>query len=74
MIRSLYPDTIVIATGSTPRRPHDTANIGLPHVIQGWDVLAGKVRPGSAPREVMAPGLVSKDFPNRAAVTRCKPQ
>ncbi|AMN47575.1 hypothetical protein ACG33_10790 [Steroidobacter denitrificans] len=46
MIRSLSPDAVVIATGSTPRRPHDAANIELPHVIQGWDVLAGKVRPG----------------------------
>lgn len=46
MIRSLSPDAVVIATGSTPRHPHDVIGADLPHVIQGWDVLAGKVIPG----------------------------
>ena len=46
MIESLSPDAVVIATGSLPRAPENMAGVGLPHVVQGWDVLQGKVRLG----------------------------
>ena len=37
---------MVIATGSTPRVPHNVPGIDLPHVVQGWDVLIGKATTG----------------------------
>ncbi len=42
-IGALSPDAVVIATGSVPRTPIDVAGLDLPHVVQGWDVLRGKV-------------------------------
>jgi 2,4-dienoyl-CoA reductase-like NADH-dependent reductase (Old Yellow Enzyme family) len=39
-ILALEPDAIACATGSLPRRP-DTPGADAPHVVQGWDVLAG---------------------------------
>jgi NADPH-dependent 2,4-dienoyl-CoA reductase/sulfur reductase-like enzyme len=46
LIKSLAPDTVVIATGSLPRVPEEVAGITLPHVAQGWDVMLGKVAVG----------------------------
>lgn len=45
-IKALSPDTVVVATGSLPRTPHDIPGIDLPHVVQGWDVLKGKAKVG----------------------------
>ncbi|MCK0508155.1 FAD-dependent oxidoreductase [Aromatoleum anaerobium] len=45
-IKALSPDSVVIATGSIPRVPDDVAGIDLPHVMQGWDVLRGRVTTG----------------------------
>ncbi len=45
-IKALSPDAVVIATGSTPRLPDGIPGIDLPHVVQGWDVLSGKVKTG----------------------------
>ena len=45
-IKALKPDAVVVATGSTPRTPHDVKGLDLPHVHQAWDVLAGKVQTG----------------------------
>jgi 2,4-dienoyl-CoA reductase-like NADH-dependent reductase (Old Yellow Enzyme family)/thioredoxin reductase len=45
-IVSLSPDTVVVATGSVPRVPHDVAGLDLPHVVQGWDAIAGTVQVG----------------------------
>jgi 2,4-dienoyl-CoA reductase-like NADH-dependent reductase (Old Yellow Enzyme family)/thioredoxin reductase len=44
-VLALKPDAVVVATGSLPRIP-DTPGIELPHVVQGWDVLAKKVEVG----------------------------
>ena len=45
-IKSLAPDVVVVATGSKPRLPDEIPGIDLPHVVQGWDVLAGKAQVG----------------------------
>lgn len=45
-IRALKPDAVVIATGATPRVPHDVEGLDQPHVLQGWDVLKGKAVQG----------------------------
>ena len=45
-IKAMNPDTVVIATGSTPRTPNDIPGIDMPHVVQGWDVMQGKVEVG----------------------------
>ena len=47
MIEALEPEVVVVATGSVPRVPLDTPGSELPHVVQGWDVLAGRVSTGS---------------------------
>jgi NADPH-dependent 2,4-dienoyl-CoA reductase/sulfur reductase-like enzyme len=46
LIKSMAPDTVVIATGSLPRAPEEVPGIGLPHVVQGWDVMLGKASVG----------------------------
>lgn len=45
-IKALSPDAVVISTGSIPRAPNDVPGIDLPHVVQGWDVMQGKVSTG----------------------------
>jgi thioredoxin reductase len=45
-IKALSPDAVVVATGSLPRVPEDVPGIDLPHVVQGWDVMQGKVSTG----------------------------
>ncbi len=45
-IKALSPDAVVIATGSLPRLPHDIPGLDLPQVVQGWEVLQGKVKVG----------------------------
>ncbi|MBK9466598.1 MAG: FAD-dependent oxidoreductase [Gammaproteobacteria bacterium] len=45
-IKALAPEAVVIATGSVPRVPDDVPGIDLPHVVQGWDVMLGKVSTG----------------------------
>lgn len=45
-IKALSPDAVVVATGSLPRIPDEVPGIGLPHVVQGWDVLRGKAQTG----------------------------
>lgn len=45
-VKALAPDAVVIATGATPRVPHDVTGLDLPHVVQGWDVLKGKAKTG----------------------------
>ena len=45
-IKTLSPDAVVTATGSIPRVPKDIPGIGLPHVVQGWDVMLGKASAG----------------------------
>ena len=45
-IKALKPDAVVIATGSTPRVPHDVVGLDQSHVVQGWDVLRGKAQTG----------------------------
>lgn len=46
-IKGLAADTVVIATGSTPRPAMKVIGNDLPHVVQGWDVLMGKVETGA---------------------------
>jgi NADPH-dependent 2,4-dienoyl-CoA reductase/sulfur reductase-like enzyme len=43
-VLALEPDAVACATGSVPRMP-DTPGVDAAHVIQGWDVLAGRARP-----------------------------
>jgi NADPH-dependent 2,4-dienoyl-CoA reductase/sulfur reductase-like enzyme len=45
-VRALRPDAVVIATGSVPRVPSGIPGIELPHVVQAWDVLAGRAKIG----------------------------
>lgn len=45
-IKALSPDAVVIATGSLPRVPHDVTGLEQAHVVQGWDVMQGKVQTG----------------------------
>ena len=45
-IKALSPEAVVVSTGSLPRVPNDTSGIDLPHVVQGWDVMQGKVSTG----------------------------
>lgn len=45
-VKALSPDTVVIATGSVARVPHDVAGLDLPHVVQGLDAIAGTVEVG----------------------------
>lgn len=44
-VLDLAPDAVVCATGSVPRMPV-TPGIESPHVVQGWDVLDGRVEVG----------------------------
>jgi NADPH-dependent 2,4-dienoyl-CoA reductase/sulfur reductase-like enzyme len=44
-VLDLAPDVVVCATGSVPRMPV-TPGIESPHVVQGWDVLDGRVEIG----------------------------
>jgi dimethylglycine catabolism A len=46
-IRALSPEVVVIATGALPRMPQRVPGADLGHVVQGWDVLAGKAKTGS---------------------------
>lgn len=45
-VLALEPDAIACATGSVPRRPA-IAGIDQPHVVQGWEVLAGTAKVGA---------------------------
>ena len=45
-VKALKPDAVVIATGSTPRVPHDVEGLEQAHVVQGWDVMQGKAQTG----------------------------
>ena len=45
-VKALSPDAVVIATGALPRVPHDVTGLDLPHVVQGWEVMKGKVQTG----------------------------
>jgi 2,4-dienoyl-CoA reductase-like NADH-dependent reductase (Old Yellow Enzyme family)/thioredoxin reductase len=45
-VKALAPDAVIIATGATPRVPHDVTGLDKPNVVQGWDVMLGKATPG----------------------------
>lgn len=45
-IKALAPEAVVIATGALPRVPHDVTGLELPHVVQGWEVMKGKIPAG----------------------------
>jgi len=45
-IKALSPEAVVIATGALPRVPHDVTGLELPHVVQGWEVMKGKIPAG----------------------------
>ena len=45
-IKALNPDAVVIATGSSPRTPHNVPGIDSANVVQGWEVMAGKAKFG----------------------------
>jgi 2,4-dienoyl-CoA reductase (NADPH2) len=42
MVESISPDAVVVATGALPLIP-DIPGIHFPHVVNAWDVLAGRV-------------------------------
>ncbi len=44
-VLALEPDAVACATGSVPRLP-DTPGVASSHVVQGWDVLAGRAEVG----------------------------
>jgi NADPH-dependent 2,4-dienoyl-CoA reductase/sulfur reductase-like enzyme len=44
-VLALAPDAVACATGSVPRLP-DTHGVASAHVVQGWDVLAGRAEVG----------------------------
>ncbi len=45
LIEAETPDAVVVATGAVPAVP-PIAGADMPHVVQAWDVLAGKVITG----------------------------
>ncbi len=45
-VKALSPEVVVVATGSLPRVPSDVPGIDRPNVVQGWDVMQGKVSVG----------------------------
>ncbi len=45
-VKALDPEAVVVATGSVPRVPDDVTGLDLPHVVQGWDAIAGRVKVG----------------------------
>ncbi len=45
-VLELAPDAVACATGSRPRLPDHVLGITSPHVVQGWDVLAGRADVG----------------------------
>ena len=53
----------MIATGSIPRIPNDIPGIDLPHVVQGWDVMQGKVSTGDRVAVIGFARLVAVGFP-----------
>jgi 2,4-dienoyl-CoA reductase-like NADH-dependent reductase (Old Yellow Enzyme family)/thioredoxin reductase len=44
-VAALEPDAVACATGSLPRVP-ETPGVDAAHVLQGWDVLAGRAEAG----------------------------
>ena len=44
-IRRMQPDAVIVATGAGPLLP-DIPGIDSPHVVQAWDLLAGRVGVG----------------------------
>ncbi len=44
-VLALAPDAVACATGSVPRQPN-TPGVESAHVLQGWDVLAGRSQVG----------------------------
>ncbi len=45
-IKSLQPDSVVIATGALPRVPDALPGLDQANVVQGWDVMLGKATTG----------------------------
>src|SRR5438445_6544977 len=45
-VLKLNPESVIVATGSTPRVPH-IPGVDLPHVTTASDILTGQVRPGA---------------------------
>lgn len=43
-ILALDPDNVIVATGGSARVPDGIEGVDLPHVLQAWDVLSGKVQ------------------------------
>lgn len=45
LLNDVKPDAVVLATGGASIIPH-IPGVGLPHVVQAWDVLAGTIHTG----------------------------
>lgn len=65
MIRALAPDALIIAIGSRSRLP-DVPGINLPHVRQGWKILAGSEQATGA-CAVLGGGLVGVETADHLA-------
>jgi len=45
LLTELKPEALILATGGVPISPY-IPGVDLPHVVQAWDILAGKVATG----------------------------
>ncbi|MEB8388196.1 FAD-dependent oxidoreductase [Rhodobacteraceae bacterium KMM 6894] len=48
MVHAANPDAVIIATGATPRHPHDAEFSDDAHVVTAWDVLRNQANIGGS--------------------------
>jgi 2,4-dienoyl-CoA reductase-like NADH-dependent reductase (Old Yellow Enzyme family)/thioredoxin reductase len=70
LIDELKPDTVVVATGASPRRPASIPGIDGENVVSAWDVLAGRSQAAIASNVlIVGGGLVACELADFLADT-----